>query len=85
MISKIFYLISTPNPYTHYFEVKLILEGTSDNTTNLQMAVWTPGSYMVREYAKNVEQIKALSADGSELTVEKINKNNWLAYSRQFQ
>ena len=77
MISKILYHISTPNPYTHYFEVKLILEGTSDNTTNLQMAVWTPGSYMVREYAKNVEQIKALSADGSELTVEKINKNNW--------
>ena len=39
MISKIFYLISTPNPYTHYFEVKLILEGTSDNTTNLTFTI----------------------------------------------
>ncbi len=77
MISKITYHISTPKPYTHYFDVKLILEGASDITTNLQMAVWTPGSYMVREYAKNVEQIKAYSANDTELKVEKINKNNW--------
>ncbi len=77
MSSKIIYHISTPHPHTHYFDVVLNLEGASEITTDLQMAVWTPGSYMVREYAKNVEQIKAYSEEGNELPVEKLNKNNW--------
>jgi len=77
MTSKITYDVSTPNPHTHYFDVVLSLEGLSEMTTDLQMAVWTPGSYMVREYAKNVEQIKVYGEDGSELPAEKLNKNNW--------
>ncbi len=40
------------------------------------MAVWTPGSYLVREYERNVEGVTA-TADGRSLAVEKSRKNRW--------
>jgi predicted metalloprotease with PDZ domain len=40
------------------------------------MAVWTPGSYLVREYERNVEALTA-SAGGRALTVTKSDKNRW--------
>ena len=33
----------------------------------LMMAVWTPGSYLVREYARNVEGVVAKAGDGNEM------------------
>jgi predicted metalloprotease with PDZ domain len=41
------------------------------------MAVWTPGSYLVREYERNVEAVTALGADGRVLDVDKSKKNHW--------
>jgi predicted metalloprotease with PDZ domain len=44
----------------------------------LYMAVWTPGSYMVREYSRNVEGFTAADENGSSLVVKKTRKNRWL-------
>ena len=41
------------------------------------MAVWTPGSYMVREYSRNVEAVTATRPDGRVVRVEKTDKNRW--------
>ena len=40
------------------------------------MAVWTPGSYLVREFSRHVEDVKA-SAGGQDRAVEKTAKNRW--------
>ena len=40
------------------------------------MPVWTPGSYLVREYARHVEGLGP-PATASPLTVRKIRKNAW--------
>src|SRR3546814_19964915 len=40
------------------------------------MAVWAPGSYLIREFPKNVEGFRAL-AGKKELQSEKISKNTW--------
>ncbi|MBI2388523.1 MAG: M61 family metallopeptidase [Deltaproteobacteria bacterium] len=40
------------------------------------MPVWTPGSYLVREYSRCVEGLRA-SAASSELTASKLRKNAW--------
>ncbi|OON70370.1 peptidase M61 [Hymenobacter sp. CRA2] len=65
-----------PAPQTHYFEVEMQLSGFSGRTTDVKMPVWAPGSYLVREFAKNVESFGAQSA-GKDLAVDKINKNTW--------
>lgn len=41
------------------------------------MPVWTPGSYLVREYARHVEAVSATDAAGNPLSFVKSRKNRW--------
>jgi len=43
----------------------------------LKMPVWTPGSYLIREYARHVEDFAANDTSGNALTWQKTNKNTW--------
>jgi predicted metalloprotease with PDZ domain len=71
------YSLAMPAPQTHYFEVKMELGGFPAEYTDVKMPVWAPGSYLVREYSKNVEGFQARTTDGKALAFEKINKNTW--------
>ena len=51
--------------------------------TELLMPNWTPGSYLIRDYAANVNRIAATSADGSALLLEKISKDRWQVQTSQ--
>jgi predicted metalloprotease with PDZ domain len=70
------YTISFPAPHTHYMEVTALVPTAGQADVELMMAVWTPGSYLVREYQRNVERVTA-SAAGRSLAVEKSEKNRW--------
>ena len=41
------------------------------------MPVWTPGSYLVREFERNVQDFAVADAAGQPFKWEKINKNTW--------
>lgn len=71
------YKLSMPEPHTHYFEVEVVLGGFKQDYVDLKMPVWAPGSYLVREFSKNVDAFDAVSAEGKSLRVEKIAKNTW--------
>lgn len=45
--------------------------------TQLKMPVWTPGSYLVREFPRHVQDFAVRDAGGRALTWQKINKNTW--------
>ncbi len=51
--------------------------------TELIMPNWTPGSYLIREYAANVDRISALAEDGLALQVQKISKDRWRVNTSQ--
>lgn len=70
------YRVSMPNPHTHYFEVEILLKNYDADYVDFKMPVWTPGSYLVREYSKNVENFSAISGKNA-LNVNKINKYTW--------
>ena len=53
------YTLTFPAPHTHYVEVEAHVPTDRHPVVELDMAVWTPGSYLVREYARNVEQVTA--------------------------
>jgi hypothetical protein len=42
------------------------------------MPAWIPGSYMIRDYARNVVSIRAES-DGLDVPLEKTDKSTWRA------
>lgn len=70
---QIHYTVAMPKPETHLFEVTLIVKGWQRSTLDLRMPVWTPGSYLVREYARHVQDFTAESG----LLWQKISKNHW--------
>jgi predicted metalloprotease with PDZ domain len=70
------YQVAMPQPETHLFEVTLHLMGYPFSILDLKLPVWTPGSYMVREYAKHLQDFAA-SADNKPLQWRKISKNHW--------
>ena len=71
------YHLSMPQPNSHYFSVKIDVKGNTANTQEFKLPVWTPGSYLVREFSKNLNQVKAIDATNKELVVTKKSKNAW--------
>ena len=69
--------IRIPSPHTHYIEVETVVPAGDSPRLELMMAVWTPGSYLIREYARNIEMLTARAADGAALHVEQSRKNRW--------
>jgi len=63
-------------PHTHYLEVEMVVSKLSGKTLDVKMPVWAPGSYMVREFARNVDFFEA-TADGKKLPWKKTDKNTW--------
>lgn len=77
------YTLSMPEPHTHYFEVEVELTGARKNYIDYKMPVWAPGSYLVREFPKNVDSFSATDKAGKPLRHEKISKNTWRVYSNK--
>ncbi|MCR9244390.1 MAG: PDZ domain-containing protein [bacterium] len=51
---------------------------TGDHAIELFLPVWTPGSYLIREYARQVSRVTAIDAEsGAALAVTKTTKNRW--------
>ncbi len=73
----IVYTVRIPAPKTHYIDVEAIVPTDGQPAVELMMAVWTPGSYLVREYERHVESLQARTPDGRPLGVEKTRKNRW--------
>jgi predicted metalloprotease with PDZ domain len=70
------YTVTFPAPQTHYAEVVAQIPADRRPSIELMMAVWTPGSYLVREFERNVENVVA-TAGGKDLPIEKTEKNRW--------
>ncbi|MFN6565899.1 M61 family metallopeptidase [Dendronalium sp. ChiSLP03b] len=75
-VPTIYYQVAMPQPETHLFEVTLRLVNYPSPILDLKMPVWTPGSYLVREYAKNLQDFGAFVGD-KPLPWRKISKNHW--------
>src|SRR5262249_26961379 len=65
------YRVSSPAPQTHYLEVEASVPTDRKPEIELTMPVWTPGSYLVREYARNVEGVAARGPAGQPLAIDK--------------
>ena len=75
---EIGYTISMQKPWTHLLEVEMRVKWTRmPEKIELKMPVWTPGSYLVREYARHLQDFSAKDAAGNQLAWRKINKNTW--------
>lgn len=74
---EIRYTLTFPEAQAHYVDVHMEMPSRGKALIDLKMPVWTPGSYLVREFAKNVEGFSAKGKGGKILPAVKINKNTW--------
>jgi predicted metalloprotease with PDZ domain len=76
------YTLRFPDAATHMIDVELQLPEDLQDRPELWMPTWIPGSYLIREYARHVEQVEARAADGSPLPVRRVAKNRWAVDGR---
>ena len=75
--AQIDYTLKMSNPQSHYFEVEMTIKNIKEKEIEVKMPVWAPGSYLVRDFSKNVNLVKAFDEKGNTLMVEKTKKNAW--------
>jgi predicted metalloprotease with PDZ domain len=78
MPEAISYLLRFPRPEWHGIEVEASFPTEGCAGLDLMMAVWTPGSYLLREFARHIEEIAAHGDDADRrLALTKLTKNRW--------
>ncbi len=77
MTATIRHILRFPAPENHYLEVESSFPVVDAAGVELSMAVWTPGSYLIREYSRHVEAISAAGEGGEPLRIAKTRKNRW--------
>jgi predicted metalloprotease with PDZ domain len=78
MKNAIRYRIVAKDPAAHLFEVTLTVDQPATGGQLFALPAWIPGSYMIREFARNIVQIRAES-DGKKVRLEKLDKHTWQA------
>lgn len=70
------YVLSFPKPHTHLYEIELTISNVTTVQLDVLLPVWTPGSYLVREYARHVQDFNSSDVAG-QLRWQKTDKANW--------
>ncbi|HEY6120764.1 MAG TPA: PDZ domain-containing protein [Pyrinomonadaceae bacterium] len=80
-LPEISFAVAMPRPHTHLLEVELHVKYAAGVQApaeeRLVMPVWTPGSYLIREFERHVQDFAVTNDSGQPLRWEKINKNTW--------
>ncbi|HVT57682.1 MAG TPA: PDZ domain-containing protein [Thermoanaerobaculia bacterium] len=82
MAEEIGYTLRLPAPETHAIEVEARFPTGGKSRIELVMAVWTPGSYLLREFSRQIEEVTAQTERGEPLRAEKTHKNRWQLETR---
>jgi predicted metalloprotease with PDZ domain len=70
------YQIGSRHPASHYFDVSISIDRPDPAGQALRLPNWIPGSYMIRDFARNLLDLRAESVDGI-IPIEQIDKSNW--------
>ena len=76
---EIMFTVGMSRPHTHLLEVDIEIKRSVAGPAEelLKMPVWTPGSYLVREFERHLQDFTAADAAGQALKWEKLDKNTW--------
>lgn len=85
-MNAVSYRVSMSRPHSHLFEVVADFPASGDAVT-VALPVWTPGSYLVREYARHVQNFEALGPEGQKIPFRRADKRSFVvdAHGRAFR
>lgn len=76
--NTVHYAIRPADLALHLFEVTLTISSPDPEGQVVSLPAWIPGSYMIREFARNIVQIRA-ECDGRKVRLTKLDKHSWRA------
>ncbi len=76
-VAPVHYRVEAASLHAHLYRVTLTVEQPSA-PQRLALPVWIPGSYLVREFSKNLQHLAARQ-DGKPVTLRQADKNHWEA------
>lgn len=76
--TPIHYHLTPINPAAHLFAVTCTVAQPAAAGQQFRLPAWIPGSYMVREFARNIVTLKAQCAH-QPIAVQKLDKHTWQA------
>ncbi|OWS70112.1 M61 family metallopeptidase [Polynucleobacter campilacus] len=72
------YTVWPADLHGHRYRVKLHIAKPNPEGQVLQMPAWIPGSYLIRDFSKQIESIEAYSVDAKKkLSLERIDNDHW--------
>lgn len=75
------FTVSAPNPDDHLFHVSMAIALGEDAAAtphlDLSMPAWSPGSYLLREYARHIQNIRAVDQHQRPLPLLQRDKATW--------
>ena len=71
------YRLGVEDRLQHLFRVALTLPRPAPRQ-GLMLPVWLPGSYLVREFARHLQEVRATDEQGRALAVTKRDKATWV-------
>jgi predicted metalloprotease with PDZ domain len=72
------YSIRPISPSAHLYEVLLTVRHPAKKGQVFSLPAWIPGSYMIREFARNIVSLSA-SCHGQPVQIDKLDKHTWQA------
>jgi len=76
MSTPVLYTIQAVQPAAHLFEVSLTLAEPDPAGQVFSLPAWIPGSYMIREFARNIVSLSA-EAGGKAVPATQLDKHSW--------
>ncbi|MDY7225310.1 M61 family metallopeptidase [Hyalangium rubrum] len=76
MSEAVHYRVSMSRPHTHLFEVEARFPAGPE-VLDAVLPVWTPGSYLVREYARHLQDVTAVGPGDEALPVQRVDKRTF--------
>jgi len=65
----------------HYIRIEMQIPAAGEDSLEVKMPVWIPGSYLIREYERHLIDFQAATPDGKPLRWKKVRKNTWRIYT----
>jgi predicted metalloprotease with PDZ domain len=82
MSNDVAYTVDLAARHEHLYAVEAVFP-VGGATVDLMLPVWTPGSYLIREFQRHIQEVVAEDSQGQSLPVRKIDKSTWRVDARK--
>lgn len=77
MQAAVHYRVASATPASHRFQITLTIAQPDAQGQRLWLPDWIPGSYMIRDFARNLTGLTVVDANGQSVACRALDKSSW--------